>query len=53
MGHREGSPEREVHSNTGLTTFQIETFPINTLSLHLQGLEDNNKQSPDQVEGRK
>ena len=32
---------------------KIETFQINNLTLQLQELEDNNKDSPEQVEGRK
>ena len=39
MGHSEGCPEREVHSNTGLPK-KIETFQINNLTLHLQELEE-------------
>ena len=35
MGHSEGSPEKEVHSNTGLPKKKIETFQINNLTLHL------------------
>ena len=50
-GQSEGSPEREVHSNTGLPK-KIETFQINNLTLHLQELEEQ-QQNPEQVEGRK
>ena len=32
---------------------RIETFQINNLTLHLQELEYNNKDSPEQVQGRK
>ena len=32
---------------------KIETFQISNLTLHLQELKDNNKDSPEQVEGRK
>ena len=32
---------------------KIETFQINNLTLHLQELEEQQKQSPEQVEGRK
>ena len=39
MGHSEGSPEREVHSNTCLPK-KIETFQINNLTLHLKQLEE-------------
>ena len=35
MGHRKGSPEREVHSDTSLTKM-TETFQIYNLTLHLQ-----------------
>ena len=45
MGHSEGSPEREVHSNTGLTKKKIETFQIKNLTLYLQELEEQ-QQSP-------
>ena len=49
MGHSKGSPERDVHRDTGLpkqTNKQTnknknkpETFQINNLTLHLQELE--------------
>ena len=39
MGHSKGSPEREVHSNTGLPS-KIETFQTNNLTLCLQELEE-------------
>ena len=32
---------------------KIETFQISNLTLHLQELKDNNKDSPEQVKGRK
>ena len=51
MGHSKGSPEREVHADTGLPK-KIEIFQINNLTLHLQELEDN-KDNPQQVEGNK
>ena len=35
MGHRKGSPEREVHNDTSLTKM-TETFQIYNLTLHLQ-----------------
>ena len=38
MGYSKGSPEREVHSNTGLPKKDI--FQINNLTLHLQELEE-------------
>ena len=44
MGHSEGSPEREVHSDTGLK--KIETFQINNLTLHLQELEEQKQRQP-------
>ena len=39
MGHSEGSPEREVHSNTGLPK-KREKFQINNLIQHLQEPEE-------------
>ena len=42
MGHSKGSPEREVHSNTGLHK-KIETAQINKLTIHLQELEEQQK----------
>ena len=38
MRHSEGSPEREVHTNTGLPK-NIKALQINSLTLRLQGLE--------------
>ena len=32
---------------------KTETFQINKVTLHLQELENNNKQSPEKVEGKK
>ena len=46
MGQSKGSPEREVHSDTGLPK-KIEIFQINILTLHLQELGNNNIQSPE------
>ena len=43
MDHREGSPQREVHTNTGLPKKEISQ--INNLTLHLQELEEQ-QQSP-------
>ena len=40
-----GSPDREVHSNTGLPK-RIETSQINTLTLHLQELEEQQQIQP-------
>ena len=48
MRHSNGSPEREVHRDTGLPK-KIEIFQI---MLHLQELEEQ-QQSPERVEGRK
>ena len=38
MGHSKGSPETEVHSNTGLT--KEEKSQINSLTLYLQELQE-------------
>ena len=43
MGHSEGSPEREVHSNTGLPKRRTQ---INNLTLYLQELEDQQQTKP-------
>ena len=43
MGHSKGSPERKVHSNTGLFKAylkKIETFQTNNLTLRLQEREE-------------
>ena len=45
MGHRESSPEREVHSDTDYLK-KIETFQINNLTLHLQELEEQQQRQP-------
>ena len=45
MGHSKGSPEREVHSNTGLHK-KIETAQINKLTIHLQELEKQQQRHP-------
>ena len=52
MGHNKDSPEREVHSDTGLPK-KTETFQINNLTLHLQELEEQQEREPEKVEGRK
>ena len=39
MGHKEGIPEREVHSNTPYLK-KIETVQINNLTLHQKELEE-------------
>ena len=46
MGHSKGSPEREVHSDTGLTKKKIETSQINNLTLRLQELEEQQQRQP-------
>ena len=54
MGHSKGSLQREVHSDTGLPPKKkLEMFQMNNLTLHLQELEENNKESPELVEQRK
>ena len=45
MGHSKGSPEREVHADTGLPK-KIEIFQINNLTLHLQELEEQQQRQP-------
>ena len=40
MGHSEGNPQREVHTDTGLPKKTIETFQINNLTLYLQKLDE-------------
>ena len=45
MGHSKGSPEREVHSDTGLPK-KIETFQINNLAPCLQELEEQQQTKP-------
>ena len=45
MGHSKCSPEREVHSSTGLPK-NIETFQINNLTLNLQELEEQQQTKP-------
>ena len=45
MGHSEGSPEKQVHSNIGLPK-KIEAFQINNLTLHLQELEEQKQRQP-------
>ena len=47
MGHTESSPERELHSDTGLPKKKkIGTFQINNLTLHLQELEEQQQRQP-------
>ena len=45
MGHSKGSPDREVHSDTGIPK-RIETFLINNLTLHLQELKEQKQRQP-------
>ena len=45
MGHSKGSPEGEIHSDTGLPK-KMETFQINNLTLHLQELEEQQQTKP-------
>ena len=52
MGYSEGSPEREVHSDTGLSK-KDRTFQINNLSLQLQELEEQQQQTKPKVSRRK
>ena len=53
MGNRKGSPEREVHSNTGLPEKDrnISNKKPNPMPSRTRGT--TNKESPVQVEGRK
>ena len=49
MGHSEGSPDREFHSNTDLFFFfskKIRTFQINNLTVDLQELEEQEQRQP-------
>ena len=45
MGYNEGSPEKEVHSNTGLPK-KTATFQINNLTLHIQEREEQQQTKP-------
>ena len=45
MGHSKGSPEREVHNNTGLPK-KMETFQTNNLTLHLSELGEQQQRQP-------
>ena len=45
MGHSKASPEREVHSKTG-SPQKDRNISVN-LTLHLQELEEQEKQSPE------
>ena len=45
MGHSKGSPEREVHSNTGLPN-KDRISQINNLTQHLQELEEQQQTKP-------
>ena len=44
IGHSKDAPERELHSNTGLT--KKEKFQISNLTLHLQEVEEQ-QQNPE------
>ena len=47
MGHSEGSPEKEVHSDTGLPPQKkLEMFQMNNLTIHLQELEEQQQRQP-------
>ena len=45
MGHSKGSPEGEIHSDTGLPK-KMETFQINNPGQHLQELEERQQKQP-------
>ena len=45
LGQSKGSPEREVHSDTGLLK-KKETVQINNLTLYLQELEEQKQTNP-------
>ena len=45
MGHREGSPKRKVHRDTGLPK-KREIFQLNSLNLHLKELEEQQQAKP-------
>ena len=45
MGHSKGSPEREVYSDTA-SLKRIETAQINSLTIHLQELEEQQQRQP-------
>ena len=45
MTHSKGSPEREVHSNTGLPN-KDRISQINNLTQHLQELEEQQQTKP-------
>ena len=46
MGHSEGNPEREVHSDYRPTLKRVETFQTNILNLCLQELEEQQQRQP-------
>ena len=54
MGHSKGSPEREVHRDTGLPieNRNISNEQPNPTSTRTRGTH-NNKDNPEQVQGRK
>ena len=52
MGHSKGSPEREVHSNTGLRK-KNRNISNKQPNLHLKKLEEQQQRQQEQVKGRK
>ena len=50
MGHSKGSPEREVHSDSGLSKKDKNISNKNSNTIPTR---NNNKDNPEQVEGRK
>ena len=52
MGDSKRSPEREIHSYTGLPKKRKETSQIYSLTLHLQELENQQQRQP-RASGRK
>ena len=51
MERREGSPEREVHSNIGYIK-KTEKSQINNLTLHIKELEEQKQTNPKSVSRR-
>ena len=51
MGYRKSSSEREVYSNKILSQDKRKT--LNNLTLHLQHLENANRQNPKLIKGKK
>ena len=52
MGHSQGSPQKEIHSDTGLSK-KIETFQINNLKLHLLEVEEKQQRQLRASRGKK